>query len=223
MSVLLSINSLSKEFKTEKGLIKVLDDINLEISAGESVSITGPSGSGKSTLLGICAGLEDPSSGTVNLCGELISSISETARSELRLKHVGFIFQSFQLIPSLSALENVTTPAEIAGNKDARSAAQALLDKVGLDDRMHHYPNQLSGGEQQRVALARAFINNPQILFADEPTGNLDAENSADMEDLIFELNEEQQTTLLIVTHDMEMAAKTSRIIKLKGGKIDVD
>ena len=184
------------------------------------MSIVGPSGSGKTTLLGLCAGLDRSSSGTVELHNIKLDDLSEDQRAQVRNKYVGFIFQNFQLLPTLTALENVMVPLELRGEKKVKPRAQDLLDKVGLADRGHHYPAQLSGGEQQRVSLARAFSNNPGILFADEPTGNLDAETSERIIDLIFNLNREAGTTLILVTHDLDLAARTGRTIRLKGGKM---
>jgi putative ABC transport system ATP-binding protein len=183
----------------------------------------GPSGSGKTTLLGLCAGLDRSSAGTVELNHVKLDPLSEDERAQLRNRYVGFIFQNFQLLPTLTALENVMVPLELRGEKHARTRSVTLLEKVGLGDRLHHYPAQLSGGEQQRVSLARAFANNPRILFADEPTGNLDAETSEKVIQLLFELNREAGTTLIIVTHNLELAAATQRIIKLKGGKVVSD
>ncbi|MFT4533401.1 MAG: putative ABC transport system ATP-binding protein [Saprospiraceae bacterium] len=214
-------------FKTYKGINKeltVLDDINFTVLKGEILSIVGPSGSGKTTLLGLCAGLDHPTSGSISLAGSMISSLSENEKAEVRNRKVGFIFQNFQLLPTLTALENVMIPLELQGRaKGAKDKAEQLLERVGLGGRSHHYPSQLSGGEQQRVSLARAFSNDPEILFADEPTGNLDDETGAIVEKLLFDLNKEKQTTLIIVTHDLELANKTDRIIKLKGGKIVSD
>ena len=214
-------------YKTYQGVNKeltVLDNINFQVEKGEIIAIVGPSGSGKTTLLGLCAGLDNPTSGTLNLSGEAISKMSENEKAELRNRKVGFIFQNFQLLPTLTALENVMIPLELQGRaKGAREKATDLLERVGLGGRHHHYPSQLSGGEQQRVSLARAFSNDPEILFADEPTGNLDEETGLIVENLLFELNKEKQTTLVIVTHDLELANKTDRIIKLKGGKIVSD
>lgn len=214
-------------YKTYKGVNKdltVLDNINFQVENGEILSIVGPSGSGKTTLLGLCAGLDNPTSGLLALAGEPISQMTENEKAELRNRKVGFIFQNFQLLPTLTALENVMIPLELQGKaKGARSKAVDLLERVGLGGRHHHYPSQLSGGEQQRVSLARAFSNEPEILFADEPTGNLDEETGQIVENLLFELNKEKQTTLIIVTHDLELANKTDRIIKLKGGKIVSD
>ncbi len=217
----------SEVFKTYQGVNKkltVLDNINFHVERGEILAIVGPSGSGKTTLLGLCAGLDNPSSGILKLDNESISAMSENEKAEIRNKKVGFIFQNFQLLPTLSALENVMIPLELQGrSKGARAKAIALLERVGLGDRLNHYPSQLSGGEQQRVSLARAFSNDPEILFADEPTGNLDEETGEIVEHLLFELNKEKQTTLIIVTHDLELANKTDRIIRLKGGKIVSD
>jgi len=214
-------------FKVYKGInrdLTVLDSIDFSIDKGETVAIVGPSGSGKTTLLGLCAGLDSPTSGQITLAGESMSSMTENEKAELRNRRVGFIFQNFQLLPTLTALENVMIPLELQGRaKGAVDKAKSLLSRVGLEGRYNHYPSQLSGGEQQRVSLARAFSNDPEILFADEPTGNLDAETGAMVENLLFDLNKEKNTTLIIVTHDMELANKTNRIIKLKGGKIVSD
>ena len=214
-------------FKIYKGVnrdLTVLDDINFSIEKGETLSIVGPSGSGKTTLLGLCAGLDAPTAGKITLAGEEMSSMTENEKAELRNRRVGFIFQNFQLLPTLTALENVMIPLELQGRaKGAVDKAKSLLSRVGLEGRFNHYPSQLSGGEQQRVSLARAFSNDPEILFADEPTGNLDEETGLVVQKLLFELNEEKNTTLVIVTHDMELANKTNRIIKLKGGKIISD
>lgn len=204
-------------------MLEVLSDIDFEIKKGSSLAIVGPSGSGKTTLLGLCAGLDKASDGTVYLVEENINVLNEDERAAIRNKHVGFIFQNFQLVPTLTALENVMIPMELLGKSQARQTAMNLLTRVGLGDRSHHYPSQLSGGEQQRVSLARAFSNEPKILFADEPTGNLDDGTGQSIEKLLFELNHEKGTTLVIVTHDLELAAKTDRIIQLKGGKMVSD
>ena len=193
---------------------------SFSITEKETFSIVGPSGSGKTTLLGLCAGLDKPDSGTVTLNGIELSSLTEDERALLRNKDVGFVFQDFQLLPTLTALENVAVPLELQGAKHAMKRAAELLTKVGLGDRGNHYASQLSGGEQQRVALARAFANDPKILFADEPTGNLDAETGETVVDLLFELNKELGTTLVLVTHDMELAQKTQNILTIKGGRI---
>lgn len=223
MFSILKVDNLNMSYKSGNATLHVLQSIHLDISSGETVAIVGPSGSGKTTLMGLCAALDQPSSGNVTLMGTLITPLSEDERATLRNQHIGFIFQNFQLMPSLTALENVMLPLELRGQKNAVAEAKRLLDRVGLKDRMHHYPSQLSGGEQQRVALARAFINQPKILFADEPTGNLDGETGANIEKLMFELNKDFGTTLIIVTHNPELAAKTGRIIQLKSGHIVAD
>jgi len=219
----LSVQSLNKVYSNGARSITVLDDVSMEIHAGERLAIVGSSGSGKTTLLGLCAGLDVPTEGDISLFGQSIIKLSEDDKAELRNAHIGFIFQNFQLVPTLTALENVMIPLELKANPEAKQLATAMLERVGLKDRLSHYPSQLSGGEQQRVSLARAFSNQPKILFADEPTGNLDDETSKNVEALLFELNAEQGTTLVIVTHDLELAQKTDRIIRLKGGKIISD
>ena len=198
----------------------MLDDINFTVSEGSSISIVGPSGSGKTTLLGLCAGLDRPTVGSITLHQILLDKMSEDDLAQIRNQYVGFVFQNFQLIPTLTALENVMIPLELRGVKNARSSSAELLNRVGLGERITHYPSQLSGGEQQRVAIARAFSNEPKILFADEPTGNLDEETGQSVEDLLFEINQEKGTTLVLVTHDLELAEKTGKIIRLRGGKI---
>ncbi|MGM9477174.1 ABC transporter ATP-binding protein [Pedobacter sp. GSP4] len=223
MESILNIRNVSKIYQSAGRELTVLDQINFAIEAGSSVAITGPSGSGKTTLLGLCAGLDRASSGTVELNGIALEQLNEDERAAVRNQHVGFIFQNFQLLPTLTALENVMVPLELRGAKNIRAHALELLDKVGLADRSHHYPVQLSGGEQQRVSLARAFSNQPAILFADEPTGNLDAETSEKVIKLLFDLNKDAGTTLVIVTHDLELAARTGRSIKIKGGVIISD
>lgn len=220
MESILNIRNVSKIYQSAGRELTVLDNINFSIAAGSTVAITGPSGSGKTTLLGLCAGLDRASNGTVELNGIALEKLSEDERAAVRNQYVGFIFQNFQLLPTLTALENVMVPLELRGAKNIKAHALELLDKVGLADRSHHYPIQLSGGEQQRVSLARAFSNQPAILFADEPTGNLDAETSEKVIKLLFDLNKDAGTTLIIVTHDLELAAKTSRNIKIKGGVI---
>ncbi|MGY4385309.1 putative ABC transport system ATP-binding protein [Pedobacter sp. UYP24] len=222
-NTILQIEQLTKIYKSAGKSLTVLEDVNFSIVAGETVAITGPSGSGKTTLLGLCAGLDSTSSGTVTLNGIKLDLLSEDERAAVRNNHIGFIFQNFQLIPTLTALENVMVPMELRGERNVSGYAMDLLDKVGLADRSHHYPLQLSGGEQQRVSLARAFSNRPSILFADEPTGNLDAETSEKVEKLMFNLNSDAGTTLIIVTHDPELAMHTNRLIKLKGGKVIAD
>ena len=219
MSTILNIQNVSKTYQSAGRTLTVLEHINFSVEAGSTMSIVGPSGSGKTTLLGLAAGLDRANTGTVELNGIKLDNLNEDQRALVRNKHVGFIFQNFQLLPTLTALENVMVPLELRGEKNVKSRAVDLLQKVGLGDRGHHYPAQLSGGEQQRVSLARAFSNKPQILFADEPTGNLDAETSEKIIELIFNLNKEAGTTLILVTHDFDLANKTGRIIKLKGGK----
>ena len=216
---MLKASNLSKRYRTANGSdLTVLDNVSFDLSQGDTFAIVGPSGSGKTTLLGLCAGLDRASEGSVVLNGITLDSLSEDQCADVRNKHVGFVFQNFQLIPTLTALENVMVPLELRGDNTAESIARKWLEKVGLGDRMDHYPTQLSGGEQQRVCIARAFSNNPQILFADEPTGNLDAENASGIVDLIFELNQTAGTTLVLVTHDLELANRTQRILRLKGG-----
>ena len=223
MQEVLKVNDLRKTYQSGSRALTVLDEINFSIHQGETVAIVGPSGSGKTTLLGLCAGLDKSTNGSVHLYNAVINTLDEDQRAAIRNEHVGFIFQNFQLISTLTALENVMIPLELQGKSGAAAVAEDLLTRVGLGDRMDHYPTQLSGGEQQRVSLARAFSNSPKILFADEPTGNLDEETGESVEQLMFDLNKEKGTTLIIVTHDMELAQKTSRIIKLKGGKIIAD
>jgi len=220
---ILNIRNVSKIYQSAGRELTVLDQINFSIEAGSTVAITGPSGSGKTTLLGLCAGLDRASHGTVELKGIALEKLNEDERAAVRNQYVGFIFQNFQLLPTLTALENVMVPLELRGAKNIKAQAMELLEKVGLADRSHHYPIQLSGGEQQRVSLARAFSNQPAILFADEPTGNLDAETSEKVIKLLFDLNKDFGTTLVIVTHDLELAARTSRTIKIKGGVIISD
>ena len=223
MESILNIRNVSKIYQSAGRQLTVLDNINFTITAGSTVAITGPSGSGKTTLLGLCAGLDRASSGTVELNGTALEKLNEDQRAAVRNQYVGFIFQNFQLLPTLTALENVMVPLELRGAKNIKAHAMELLDKVGLADRSHHYPVQLSGGEQQRVSLARAFSNQPAILFADEPTGNLDTETSEKVIKLLFDLNTDAGTTLVIVTHDLDLAAKTGRTIKIKGGIIISD
>lgn len=220
MTKILKVSQLGKWYNSGSKQLTVLNDISFDVSAGATFSIVGPSGSGKTTLLGLCAGLDKANSGSVELCGEALENLDEDQRALLRNKEVGFIFQDFQLLPTLTALENVSVPLELQGSKEAKDRAIELLSKVGLADRVHHYPSQLSGGEQQRVALARAFSTKPSILFADEPTGNLDEETGEKVVKLLFELNKEAGTTLVIVTHDLELAKRTQQVLRLKGGKI---
>lgn len=220
---ILSVRGLCKNYISGGASLKVLRDIDFDVAAGASIAIIGPSGSGKTTLLGLCAGLDRVTSGSVSLKGIVLDDLNEDERARVRNMHVGFVFQNFQLIPTLTAVENVMVPAELRGDKTASSRAIDLLGRVELSDRIEHYPVQLSGGEQQRVALARAFINSPSLLLVDEPTGNLDAETSTKVEKLLFELNEESGTTLVIVTHNLELAGRTHRIIRLNGGCIIED
>lgn len=217
---ILEVSSTSKTFKNGSKEVHVLEDINFKVAEGSSVAVVGPSGSGKTTLLGLCAGLDRPTTGSITLNRILLDRLSEDEMAQIRNQHVGFVFQNFQLIQTLTALENVMIPLELQGVKSARQQATDLLQRVGLGERVNHYPSQLSGGEQQRVAIARAFSNEPKILFADEPTGNLDEETGQSVEDLLFEINQEKGTTLILVTHDLELAEKTNQIIQLKGGKI---
>lgn len=219
-SIILEVSSTSKTFRNGAKEVHVLEDINFKVKEGASVAVVGPSGSGKTTLLGLCAGLDRPTQGSITLNHILLDRLSEDEMAQIRNQFVGFVFQNFQLIQTLTALENVMIPLELRGVKGARTRATELLERVGLGDRVSHYPSQLSGGEQQRVAIARAFSNEPKILFADEPTGNLDEETGQSVEDLLFEINKEKGTTLILVTHDLELAEKTSQIIQLKGGRI---
>lgn len=220
MSNILNVRELRKSYDSGGSELTVLDDITFSVPEGTSYAIVGPSGSGKTTLLGLCAGLDATDAGTVELCGVSLESLGEDERAVLRNRKVGFIFQNFQLLPTLTALENVSVPLELRGEKQAGEQARELLAKVGLGERVHHYPSQLSGGEQQRVALARAFANRPEVLFADEPTGNLDEETGNRVVQLLFDLNKEAGTTLIIVTHDMDLARRCDRMLRLKGGKV---
>lgn len=220
MSKILKITGLEKHYTSGQKQLTVLKNISFEVEQGQTFSIVGPSGSGKTTLLGLCAGLDRPDAGQVELCGFDLQTLNEDERAALRNKEVGFIFQNFQLLPTLTALENVSVPLELQGAKDALKKSRELLEKVGLGDRVHHYPSQLSGGEQQRVALARAFANTPSILFADEPTGNLDEETGEKVIQLLFDLNKEAGTTLVIISHNLDLANRTQQILRLKGGQI---
>ena len=220
MSEILKVKSLSKVYRTKTNALTVLSDINFSVLKGESVAIIGPSGSGKTTLLGLCAGLDRVTEGEIILNHISLNELNENELAQVRNQNIGFVFQNFQLIPTLTALENVQVPLELRGVKNTMEPSIALLERVGLGARKNHYPSQLSGGEQQRVAIARAFSNNPEILFADEPTGNLDEETGKSIEALLFEINKEKGTTLIIVTHDLELAQKTHQIIKIKGGTI---
>ena len=221
--IFLKAEALTKTYTSAERQLTVLDEVSFEVAQGNTLSIIGPSGSGKTTLLGLCAGLDMPSSGIISLMGLKLNAMSEDDRAYVRNQYVGFVFQNFQLLQTLTALENVMVPLELRGEKNIIGKAQHLLDRVGLGGRFNHYPGQLSGGEQQRVALARAFITSPKILFADEPTGNLDGENAALIEELLFGMNREEKTTLVLVTHNLELAAKTERVLRMKGGKLVED
>jgi putative ABC transport system ATP-binding protein len=216
----LEARSLHKEVSSPEGRLTILNDVDLSVGEGETVAIVGASGAGKSTLLALLAGLDEPTRGAVWLEGIELSALDEDGRAAERAKHVGFVFQSFHLIPSLTALENVMLPLELAGRGDARSAAREVLTQVGLAERLGHYPRQLSGGEQQRVAIARAFVTRPAVLFADEPTGNLDTTTGARVIDLLFELNQATGTTLVLVTHDREIAERCDRVIRMDAGRL---
>lgn len=220
---ILQVRDLRKVHRTSQHELTVLRDVSLALAPGDSLAIVGPSGSGKTTLLGLCAGLDDATAGSVELDGEALESLSQDDRAALRNRLVGFVFQSFQLIPTLTALENVLVPLELSGENGGREDAAALLGEVGLGDRLDHYPTQLSGGEQQRVALARAFIHQPKILFADEPTGNLDHETAGPIVEMLLRLNREAGTALVLVTHDATLAAQTRRVIRMRGGTIIAD
>jgi len=217
---MIKANSVTKVVDTSEGSLQILSPISFEVKSGESVAIIGASGSGKSTLLGLLAGLDQVTEGEIFLDGEGLHSMGEEERAVLRGNKVGFIFQSFMLVQSLTALENVMLPAEIAGLDSPKALAMNILEQVGLKHRAHHFPNQLSGGEQQRVAIARAFITSPKILFADEPTGNLDAKNSAKIESLLFQMNREKGTTLVLVTHDNELAEHCDRQLTMNAGEL---
>ena len=215
----LRAENLCKQVSSPEGSLTIVDEVSLDILAGESVAVTGPSGAGKSTLLALLAGLDVPTRGRVLLEGQDLTQLDEDGRARLRAQRVGFVFQSFHLIPALTALENVMLPLELAGRRDARRAAAETLQRVGLKERTGHYPRQLSGGEQQRVALARAFVTQPAVLFADEPTGNLDTVTGARVGELLFELNANAHTTLVLVTHDRELAARCARMVKMEAGR----
>ena len=217
---ILKVERLTQTYPTAAGPLTVLHEVSFTLHAGATLAIVGPSGSGKTTLLGLCAGLDRPSSGSVTLAGEAIGALDEDGRARVRNRHVGFVFQNFQLVPTLTALENVLVPVELRGESGREAEARALLERVGLGERCDHYPVQLSGGEQQRVALARAFMNSPKILFCDEPTGNLDADTAARVVELIFGLNRERGTTLVLVTHDGDLAKRCGRVIRLRGGAV---
>lgn len=211
---------MRKEVSSPEGTLTILDDVSLAVGAGESIAIVGASGAGKSTLLALLAGLDEPTSGEVWLDGLELSALDEDGRAAARAGRVGFVFQSFHLVPSLTALENVMLPLELAGRRDAREAAREVMNRVGLGPRVGHYPRQLSGGEQQRVAIARAFVTRPTVLFADEPTGNLDARTGARVVQLLFDLNAASGTTLVLVTHDRELADRCGRVIEIDAGKL---
>lgn len=218
--IVLKAEGLTKIYRSAERDLVVLDQVSFEVQQGTSLSIIGPSGSGKTTLLGLCAGLDVPTSGSISLMGFLLNKMSEDDRAYIRNQYIGFVFQNFQLLPTLTALENVMVPLELRGERNIAQKAKDLLARVGLAERITHYPSQLSGGEQQRVAMARAFITAPRILFADEPTGNLDEENAGQITDLLFGMNREEKTTLILVTHNLELAEKTERILQMRGGKL---
>jgi putative ABC transport system ATP-binding protein len=218
--VVLSAANLGKQVSSPEGSLTILEDINLGIRSGEAVALVGPSGAGKTTLLALLAGLDHPTSGGVRLCGKDLGTLDEDGRALVRGKHVGFVFQSFHLVPSLTALENVMLPLELAGETNAAERARTALESIGLGERTGHYPRQLSGGEKQRVAIARAFVTNPSVLFADEPTGNLDTASGDRISQLLFDMNREFGTTLVLVTHDKTLAARCDRIIELEAGRL---
>jgi putative ABC transport system ATP-binding protein len=220
MDTVLAAERLGKQVSSPEGTLAILADVTLEVRRGESVAVVGASGAGKSTLLALLAGLDEPTSGRVWLAGRELTALDEDGRAALRARHVGFVFQSFHLVPALTALENVMLPLELAGRADARRTALEVLDRVGLAERVGHYPRQLSGGEQQRVAIARAFVAGPDVLFADEPTGNLDAGTGGRVMDLLFGLNAGAGTTLILVTHDRSIAARCGRLVRLDAGRM---
>jgi len=219
-NIVLEARNLSKQVSSPEGPLTIVREVSLEVAASESIAIVGPSGAGKSTLLALLAGLDQPSSGEVWLAGTNLSSLDEDGRARLRAQRVGFVFQSFHLVPSLTAIENVMLPLELNGRRDARPAAADMLGRVGLSERLRHYPRQLSGGEQQRVALARASVGEPAVLFADEPTGNLDSATGARIAQLLFELNSGSETTLVLVTHDRTLAGRCGRILTMEAGRM---
>ena len=220
--IILKASGIGKQVTTGATELTILSDVSFEVCAGEAVAIVGVSGSGKSTLLGLLAGLDMPSTGSVDIDGHDLHALDEDGRAALRGRRVGFVFQSFHLLPAMTALENAMLPLELAGASDAEAPARAMLSRVGLGDRLHHYPRQLSGGEQQRVAIARAFVTRPKLLFADEPTGNLDPATGGQVIDLLFELNRESGTTLLLVTHDEAITGRCDRVLRLVAGRLEV-
>ena len=220
---IINVENLSKQVTTSDGVLVIVNNAHFSVEAGEAVAVVGASGSGKSTLLGLMAGLDNPSSGKVHINGENLFALDEDGRAKLRGRLVGFVFQSFQLLPSLTALENVMLPLELSGVADAEARAKSILGRVGLGARVKHYPKQLSGGEQQRVAIARAFVTEPKLLFADEPTGNLDAKTGRAMIDLLFELNRERGTTLILVTHDLSLAGRCGRRLTIEAGVVSTE
>ena len=219
-TVVLAAEGIGKQVSSPEGTLAILSSVSFEIRRGESVAVIGASGAGKSTLLALLAGLDEPTSGRALLAGHDLAALDEDGRAAVRARHVGFVFQSFHLVPSLTALENVMLPLELARRQDARSAAKDVLARVGLAERLGHYPRQLSGGEQQRVSIARAFVTQPDVLFADEPTGNLDATTGEKIMDLLFGLNQATHTTLVLVTHDRTLAARCDRVIRLEAGRL---
>ena len=219
--IIINASELGKQVTTGDAALTILSGVSFEVRSGEAVAIVGVSGSGKSTLLGLLAGLDTPSSGAVRIDSNDLNTLDEDGRAALRGRMIGFVFQSFQLLPAMTALENVMLPLELAGADDAETAARAMLARVGLADRVRHYPKQLSGGEQQRVAIARAFVKRPRLLFADEPTGNLDSATGAQVIDLLFELNRESGATLLLVTHDEALTRRCNRVLRLAAGRLE--
>jgi putative ABC transport system ATP-binding protein len=217
---ILVADNITKVYGSADRTLTVLDHVSFAVKEGESLAIIGPSGSGKTTLLGLCAGLDTSTSGAVSIMGYKLDAMSEDDRAYIRNQYIGFVFQNFQLLSTLTALENVMVPMELRGERNVSAKARELLNRVGLGQRLDHYPTQLSGGEQQRVAIARAFMNDPKILFADEPTGNLDEENAVHITELLFDMNKELGTTLVLVTHNIELARRTQRILRMKGGRI---
>lgn len=218
--IVLSATGLGKQVSSPEGSLTILEDINLEVRSGEAIALVGPSGAGKTTLLALLAGLDHPTSGGVQLCGEELGQLDEDGRALVRGRHVGFVFQSFHLVPSLTAIENVMLPVEMAGDTNARERAAAALESIGLAERKGHYPRQLSGGEKQRVAIARAFVTNPSVLFADEPTGNLDTASGERISQLLFDMNKQSGTTLVLVTHDLTLAERCDRVMELEAGRL---